>query len=184
MKLIYMGCSLKLETELTFREGYFPSVLLALFWSDVEHHFENAPFVGPATPRTAPPSRPGKLPSPATRETTRRPAPRKRARLRTSGKRVSSLVGQAPSGGTRVGAAGRWALGTGRAAPTRGGGERDLRSGARGPGPGGREGSAGRDARRSGFSGSEDRVSPEVRSPRSPSKLHPTFAFANHFISL
>ncbi|KAJ8785531.1 hypothetical protein J1605_007128 [Eschrichtius robustus] len=57
---------------------------------------------------------------------------------------------------------GGWAdLGTGRAAPTRGGGERDPRSGARGPGPGGRGGSAGRDARRSVFSGSEDRVSPE-----------------------
>lgn len=109
MKLIYMGCWLKLVTELTFREGYFPSILLALFWSDVQQHFENAPFVGPATPSASRSTR--KLPSPAIRETTRRPAPRKRARLGTSGKQVRRPAGQAPSAGTRAGTGGRWALG-------------------------------------------------------------------------
>lgn len=77
----YMGCSHKQETELRLRGGRRPFILLALFWSNMEQQFENAPFVGPPTPRTAPPAISGRLTSPATQETTRRPAPRKRAGL-------------------------------------------------------------------------------------------------------
>lgn len=75
----------------------------------MEQHFDNAPFVGPATPSASRSTR--KLPSPAIRETTRRPAPRKRARLRISGKQVRRPAGQAPSAGTRAGTGRRWALG-------------------------------------------------------------------------
>ena len=58
MKLTYMHCWLKLEAEFGLWEGHFCLILLALFWSDVEQLFENAPFVGRAELRTAPPARP------------------------------------------------------------------------------------------------------------------------------